>query len=93
MEKEFRKILAEISGYDEQELKDRQTEILIQPFDCLLAMNQALNIQNVSVSVFCVTDEISECIISVHRTRLDAEDAIKENLNSSLDLYVDEVDL
>jgi len=59
----------------------------------LEARFKALNIQNVSVSVFCVTDEISECIISVHRTRLDAEDAIKENLNSSLDLYVDEVDL
>jgi len=42
MEKEFRKILAEISGYTEQELTDRRTEPLIQPYDCLLAMSQAL---------------------------------------------------
>jgi hypothetical protein len=45
MEKEFRKILAEISGYTEQELTDRRTEPLIQPYDCLLAMSQALTIQ------------------------------------------------
>ena len=48
MEKEFRKILSEISGYTEQELTDRHTEPLIQPYDCLLAMSQALTIQRVS---------------------------------------------
>ena len=49
MEKEFRKILAEISGYTEQELTDRHTEPLIQPYDCLLAMSQALTIHSVVV--------------------------------------------
>tara|TARA_R110000796_G_scaffold51740_1_gene122102 strand:- start:1979 stop:2221 length:243 start_codon:yes stop_codon:yes gene_type:complete len=49
MEKEFRKILAEISGYTEQELTDRHTEPLIQPYDCLLAMIQALTIHSVVV--------------------------------------------
>ena len=39
MEKEFIKILAEISGYTEQELTDRHTEPLIQTYDCLLAMS------------------------------------------------------
>lgn len=48
MEKEFRKILAEISGYTEKELTDRHAEPLVQPYDCLLAMSQALNIQRVS---------------------------------------------
>ena len=47
MEKEFRKILAKISGYTEQELTDRHTEPLIQPYDCILAMSQALNIHSV----------------------------------------------
>ena len=47
MEKEFRKILSEISGYTEQELTDRHTEPLIQPYDCILAMSQALTIHSV----------------------------------------------
>jgi hypothetical protein len=65
MEKEFRKILAEISGYTEQELTDRHTEPLIQPYDCLLAMSQALIIADVVVPKgtlcdVCGSDDVIE---------------------------------
>jgi len=36
------KILSEISGYESPELKERQTEPIIQPYDCLEAMHQYL---------------------------------------------------
>jgi hypothetical protein len=41
--KRFNKILSEISGYTVKELTDRNTEPLIQPFDCLLAMQRVKN--------------------------------------------------
>ena len=60
MEKEFRKILAEISGYTEQELTDRHTEPLIQPYDCLLAMSQALTIHSVVVGSLPTDEQIDD---------------------------------
>ena len=54
---------------------------------------EALNIAGVSVSVFCVTDYNTESIIEVCKTRENAEMVIKKNLNSQLDLYVDEIQL
>ncbi len=47
MEKQFREILSEITGYTVTELADRQTEPLLQPYDCLLAMSKSLTIPDV----------------------------------------------
>ena len=50
MENNFNKILSKITGYTVAELKERNTEPLIQPFDCLLAMEQIklLNLHDVT---------------------------------------------
>ena len=36
-------ILSHYTGYSEKELKDRNTEPLIQPYDCFLAMEEYAN--------------------------------------------------
>lgn len=44
-------ILSEATGYSVTELKGRQSEPLLQPFDCLLAMEKALEqVKNNGVS-------------------------------------------
>jgi len=63
MEKQFREILSEITGYTATELADRQTEPLLQPYDCLLAMAKALTIHSVVdtlVCDHCNSDNITE---------------------------------
>tara|TARA_Y100000361_G_C11051356_1_gene285382 strand:- start:231 stop:542 length:312 start_codon:yes stop_codon:yes gene_type:complete len=41
--KKFIKILSNISGYSVEELTERNTDPIIQPFDCLEAMKEAIN--------------------------------------------------
>ena len=40
---DFIKILSNISGYSVKELKERNTDPIIQPEDCLEAMKKAIN--------------------------------------------------
>lgn len=39
----FKQILSDISGYSVEELTERNTDPIIQPYDCLKAMEQAIN--------------------------------------------------